>query len=144
MFRATFLPAPRPAKTGVVQAGLLLDATLSDFRWLIVDQTGKGPSLGAFKAEVEGIGEEARLQWLTRALDLHIDDALAITIDLAQRQNDWLDRLHRFTLVAAAARWPERDIRHLLLAGAATWTGSWTDLLTDAQTASSPSSKKQP
>jgi hypothetical protein len=132
-FQLTFHPVPNRPITGVPQATLSLDGTVSGFRWLIVDETEHGPTLGDVEARIDEVGEDVRLGWLGAALDAQIERAVDMTRRLAESQGQWLTRLHRFTLAAAATRWPEPGLRRQLQRRAADWDGSWSDLLATAR-----------
>jgi hypothetical protein len=132
-FQLTFHPVPNRPITGVPQATLSLDGTVSGFGWLIVDETEHAPTLGDVAARVDELGEDVRLGWLGAALDAQIDQAVDMTRRLTESQGQWLARLHRFTLAAAAARWPEPGLRRQLQRNVADWDGSWSDLLAAAR-----------
>jgi hypothetical protein len=132
-FQVTFHPVPNRPLIGVPQATLSLDASVSGFRWLIVDDDEFGPSLADFAARIDELGEDARLDWVRAAAEVQIEGAVDMATRLAQSQTDWLARLHRFTLVAAASRWPEPVLRRTLLRMAGQWDGSWDEMLAAAR-----------
>lgn len=132
-FRLTFHPVPNRPITGVPQATMALDGTVSEFRWLIVDDSEQGPSLADLQARVDELEEKVRLDWLSAALDVQIERALDMMRQLADSQSEWLARLHLFTLLAAAARWPEASLRRELQRMSVDWEGSWSDLLAAAR-----------
>jgi hypothetical protein len=132
-FQVTFHPIPNRPITGVPQATLSLDGTVTGYRWLIVDDSEQGPSLTDLRARIEELDEAVRLDWLRGALEVQIEGAVDMARRLAESQGEWLTRLHRFTLAAAAARWPEPTVRRQLLRTAADWDGSWSDMLAAAR-----------
>ena len=132
-FQLTFHPVPNRPITGVPQATMALDGTVSEFRWLIMDDSEQGPSLADLQARIDELEEKVRLDWLSAALDIQIERAVDMTRRLAESQVEWLARLQRFTLAAAAAQWPEPPLRRQLQRMAAHWDGSWSDLLAAAR-----------